>query len=89
MFWNMSARRGTTFEVAYGRKVSVQRLEALSPVQPITVTGLDSADLTGDGHDDVMAIGDVNGTTASGLVVIPMGAPAPMVSIASDSTCSP
>jgi len=89
MFWNMGARRGTTFEVAYGRKVGVQRLEALSGVQPIAVTGLDSADLTGDGHDDVMIIGDLIGTTASGLVVIPMGAAAPMFAIASDSTCSP
>ncbi|HEX5062259.1 MAG TPA: hypothetical protein VFV99_22970, partial [Kofleriaceae bacterium] len=89
MFWNMGARRGTTFEVGYGRKVGTQRLEALSAIQPITVTGLDSADLTGDGRDDVMVIGDVIGTTASGLVVIPMGAGAPTQQIASDATCSP
>ncbi|HEY5949813.1 MAG TPA: hypothetical protein VIV40_30165 [Kofleriaceae bacterium] len=88
LFWNISARRGTTFEVAYARKVGVQRLEALSAVQPITVTSIDTGDVTGDGFDDVVIIGDL-GAAISGLVVIPMNAPASSPAIPTDATCSP
>ncbi len=88
LFWNISARRGTTFEVAYARKVGTQRLEAISSVQPVTVTAVDSGDLTGDGYDDIMIIGDLS-ATVSGLIVIPMYAAAPTLPIPSDSTCSP
>jgi hypothetical protein len=89
LFWNISARRGATFEVAYAREVAGQRLEALSPAQPITVTALDSLDLTGDGFDDVMVIGDRIASVGAGVIVIPANAPAPPLSVPSDSTCTP
>jgi hypothetical protein len=88
LFWNIAARRGTTFEVAYARKAGAQRLEALSGVQPITVTSLATGDLTGDGFDDVMIIGDL-AASLSGVVVIPMNAANMSLSIPSDATCSP
>jgi hypothetical protein len=86
--WNISARRGATFEVAYARKVGAQRLEALSGVQPIAVSAVDNADLTGDGYDDVMIIGDIAMTALQGLVVLPMNAPAPALTIPNDATCA-
>lgn len=88
LFWNISARRGTTFQVAYAREVGDQRLSALSGIQPIAVTSIDSGDLTGDGYDDMMFIGDVT-ALISGVVVIPMNAQGPALAIPSDSTCSP
>jgi len=87
-FWNIGARRGATFEVAYAREVGGERLEALSAAQPISVTSLATGDLTGDGHDDVMIIGGESMTGNAKLAVVPMNASAPVVSIPSDSTCS-
>jgi hypothetical protein len=52
------------------------------------VSWAESADLTGDGFDDVMLIGDRIATSGSTLVVVPANAPAATVSIPSDSTCS-
>jgi hypothetical protein len=86
LFWNMTARRGTTFEVAYAREVAGQRLEALSGVQPIIVTSLATGDLTGDGSDDVMIIGDL-ATLGAGVVVLPMNATGPTLTIPTDSSC--
>src|SRR6185503_418053 len=71
LFWSMGARRGSTFEVAYAREVAGQRLEALSPAQPISVSWIESADLTGDGFDDVMLIGNRVATAGSTLIVVP------------------
>lgn len=85
-FWNIGARRGTTFEVAYARRVGANRLEALSGVQPIGVTSLDALDLTGDGHDDVMIVGDF-AAGASGVVVLPMYAAASPGPIPDDAPC--
>jgi hypothetical protein len=82
MAWNISARRGTKFEVAYARKVGDQRLAALSGVQTLQVTSAAVADLTGDGNDDVVITGDV------GVVVVPMHAPAQMQTVPTDSACA-
>ena len=86
-FWNISARRGTTFEVSYAREVAQQRLEAVSGIQPVSVTGLESADLTGEGHDDLMIIGDLS-ATVSGVIVVPMSVTAPTVAVPTDTTCA-
>ncbi|HEY5921652.1 MAG TPA: hypothetical protein VIV11_08270 [Kofleriaceae bacterium] len=89
LMWNIAAKRGTTFEIAYARKVGAQRLEALSRAVPFVVSALDTADLTGDGADDVMIIGDMAGsTTMQGLAVIPMNAAAMVQQIKPDDTCA-
>jgi hypothetical protein len=86
LFWNIAARRGTTFQVTYSRTVGTQPLAALSGSQPLSVTALYSSDLTGDGVDDIVAIGRTE-TGVAGLVVIPMGAVAPAVPVPSDASC--
>jgi hypothetical protein len=88
-FWNMSARRGATFEVAYAREVAQQRLEALSLALPIAVSALATGDLTGDGYDDILIIGNETIAGNATLAVVPMNAPAPTVSVPTDMTCSP
>jgi len=86
LFWNIAARRGTTFQVAYARTVGTEPLAALSGSQTLSVTALHSMDLTGDGVDDIVAIGRTDSALAA-LVVIPMGAGAPTVTVPSDSSC--
>jgi hypothetical protein len=88
MAWNISARRGTTFEVAYARRIDDQRLAALSGLQSIQVTSAAVADLTGDGHDDVVITADA-GAGNVGVVVVPMNAPAPALTVPSDIACGP
>lgn len=84
--WNIGNRRGASFEVAYARSIGLDRLEALSAVQPIGVTALDAMDLSGDGHDDVMIVGEFAGGS-SGVVVLPMYAPASIAPIPVDAPC--
>lgn len=86
LFWNIGARRGTTFEIAYGRTVGGLPLAAVSTPQAIVLTSLMSADVTSDGFDDLIGIGQVGSVSA--LIVIPANAPAPPITVPVDSTCS-
>lgn len=86
LFWEISGRRGTTFEVAYGRRVGDTRLEALSAVQSISVTSLDVLDFNADGFDDILIVGQLAANTPA-VVVLPMNAPGPALSIPDDAAC--
>lgn len=82
LFWNIAARSGaTSFEIAYGRKVGADNLEALSPTQGVDVDDLEIGDLTGDGLDDIVVV------TAAGVSIIPMGVPIPAPAPNTDATC--
>jgi len=82
LFWDINARNGaTSFEIAYGRKVGANNLEALSPTQGVDVNHLEIGDLTGDGLDDLIIV------TTTGVSIIPMGVPIPAPAPNTDATC--
>ena len=84
LFWDIAARSGATnFEIAYGRKIGADNLEALSATQNADVSALDIGDLTGDGLDDLVVV------TAAGVAIIPMGVPIPAPTPNTDATCMP
>ena len=82
--WAVSARVGTSFEVAYHRQIGNTGLpvEALSGLQKVTVASIASDDLDGDGNDDLLI------SAVEGIVVVPMNA-AITGAANSDPTCSP
>jgi hypothetical protein len=84
LFWDITTRAGATnFEIAYGRKVGANNLEALSATENADVSDLEIGDLTGDGLDDLVIV------TASGVSIIPMGVPIPAPAPNTDATCMP
>ncbi len=84
VFWNIASRNtGSNFQVAYARKVGNVNLEALSPLQNIDVTALDTGDLNGDALDDIVVM------SSAGAAVVPMGVALPVPPPNPDATCTP
>jgi hypothetical protein len=91
MFWDMpiTLQQRSTLQVTYGRTIDAQRLSALSGSEPILVDELLAADVTGDGMDDVVLLGQQrrDQVLARGLIVIPMNVPIPSPETAFDRPC--
>lgn len=89
--WDVSARRGAAFELAYPSTIGTQPLIALSQAQPIAVEAMLAGDVTGDGFDDVVitaAPGDLS-APKRGVIVIPSHVDAQVVPAKADATCEP
>ncbi|HTL38700.1 MAG TPA: hypothetical protein VL326_36465 [Kofleriaceae bacterium] len=89
LFWNISARRGASFEVAYARQVGANPLEALSPALQVDVADILIGDLTGSGIDSlVFTEATPLATPTAGIAVVPVGAPAQIPASKPDSACN-
>ncbi|MEO6771579.1 MAG: hypothetical protein ABI467_00970 [Kofleriaceae bacterium] len=84
LFWDIPTRNsGTTFQIAYARKVGAVNLEALSPALDLDVDDLVTGDLDGDGLDDVVVL------STTGVAIVPMGVTLPAPAPNTDPTCTP
>jgi len=84
LFWDLATRSsGTSFEIAYARKVGAVNLEALSEPQDVDVDDLVTGDLDGNGLDDVVVL------SATGVAIVPMGVTLPAPAPNTDATCMP
>jgi hypothetical protein len=84
LFWDVTTRNsGTSFQVAYARKVGDVNLEAVSAPQDVDVDDLVTGDLDGDGLDDVVVL------SATGAAILPMGVSLPAPPPNTDATCMP
>ena len=89
MVWSVPGKRAltTTLEVGYARIAGDQPLEAISSPEPFSVDDLESIDLTGDGHDDLIVTGAAGGV--HGLLVVPADAPVAPAAATPDPPCAP
>lgn len=88
MFFDVAAKRGGSFEIAYARMIGDQPLEALSPQQTnLTIDDIIATDLTGDGLDDIVITGGTD--VISGIAAVAMDVPAATAVPAMDPTCTP
>lgn len=84
LFWDIATRSsGTSFQVAYARKVGAVNLEALSTPQDVDVDDLVTGDLDGNGLDDIVVL------SATGVAIVPMGVTLPAPAPNTDATCVP
>lgn len=84
LFWDIATRNsGTSFQIAYARKVGAVDLEALSTAQDVDVTDLVTGDLDGNGLDDIVVL------SATGAAIVPMGVVLPAPAPNTDPTCMP
>jgi len=84
LFWDIATRNsGTSFQIAYARKVGDVNLEALSTAQDIDVDDLVTGDLDGNGLDDVVVL------SSTGAAIVPMGVTLPAPAPNTDATCMP
>jgi len=84
LFWDIATRSsGTSFQIAYARKVGAVDLEALSTAQDVDVTDLVTGDLDGNGLDDIVVL------SATGAAIVPMGVALPAPAPNTDPTCMP
>lgn len=84
LFWDIATRSsGTSFQVAYARKVGAVNLEALSTPQDVDVDDLVTGDLDGNGLDDIVVL------SATGVAIVPMGVTLPAPAPNTDATCMP
>ncbi|HET9988863.1 MAG TPA: hypothetical protein VFQ65_10085 [Kofleriaceae bacterium] len=84
LFWDIATRNsGTSFQIAYARKVGDVNLEALSTAQDIDVDDLVTGDLDGNGLDDVVVL------STTGAAIVPMGVTLPAPPPNTDATCMP
>jgi hypothetical protein len=89
LFWNISARRGASFEVAYARQVGGVPLEALSPAVQVDVADVLIGDLTGTGVDSlVFTESTALSAGTSGIAVVPVNAAAQIPASKPDSSCN-
>jgi hypothetical protein len=90
LLWTSTRRDSTTFEVAYARRIGDQPLEALSAALPVSSDSLLAGDLTGDGIDEIIMVGQSSGASPStGVIVFPMQIPAGTVDVLVDPPCEP
>ncbi|CAN5909482.1 hypothetical protein BH11MYX3_BH11MYX3_35600 [soil metagenome] len=57
MVWDIASPRGTTLELAYSRMAGTQRLEVVAPITNLATEDLQLADLSGDGHPELIMVG--------------------------------
>jgi hypothetical protein len=89
LFWNITARRGSSFEVAYARQVGGVPLEALSPAVQVDVADVLIGDLTGTGVDSLVFTESTPLTAAtSGIAVVPVNAAAQIPASKPDTSCN-
>jgi hypothetical protein len=86
--WDVSSKRGTSFEVGYGKTIGDDPLQALSNPVNATIDDLFALDLTGDNIDDLVITGALGETSLTGVVVVPLNAAPPEMSPTVDpGTC--
>jgi len=92
LFWNITnlTSTATSMQVSYARQVAGTRLSALSQlIDDLVVIDALVADVTGDGHDDVILTVQNSpvAPTTRGVVVIPTGVPSPSFTPMLDNPC--
>jgi hypothetical protein len=90
LFWQMSAKRGSTFEVAYARRVGANPLEALSPAVPaLEVADILTGDLIGSGTDTLVFTQNTPlAASTAGVAVVPVNVPATIPASKADTPCN-
>jgi hypothetical protein len=90
LLWDISSRRGTSFEIGYARLVGDQPLAALATAQGVTVSQLLVGDFTNDSYDDVVLLGATLETSPKrGVAVLPSRVAPENTTLKPDQTCTP
>jgi hypothetical protein len=92
--WDMKTRLGGLLEIAYARLIGNTPLEGLSTQleqqePPFDALDLLVGDVTGDGKDDVVVVGQTVDASKTGVAIAPSHAPAPTGQLKTDPTCAP
>jgi hypothetical protein len=92
--WDMKTKLGGLVEIAYTRKVGDAPLEGLSlqleqQEPPLVALDLLAGDVTGDGHDDIIVVGQTVDGSKTGVAVAPSHAPAQTGTLKTDAPCAP
>ncbi|MBV8763050.1 MAG: hypothetical protein JO257_37535 [Deltaproteobacteria bacterium] len=92
--WDMKTKLGGLVEIAYARLVGNEPLAGLSlqleqQEPPLVALDLLVGDVTGDGRDDIIVVGQTVDASKTGVAVAPSHAPAPIGMLKTDPTCAP
>jgi hypothetical protein len=90
----MKTKLGGLVEIAYSRMIGDTPLEGLSfaleeQEPPRAALDMLAGDVTGDGKDDIVVVGQTVDGTQTGVAVAPSQAPAPVGTLHTDTTCAP
>jgi hypothetical protein len=91
LLWDITTRKGTSYEVAYARMVGGEPLSALSIGQGSVADAIEVGDVTNDKLDDVIVTGhgSLVDLATRGVAVIPTQVKPVEAMIAPDPPCSP
>lgn len=92
--WDMKTKLGGLVEIAYARMIGNEPLSGLSlqleqQEPPLDALDLLVGDVTGDGKDDIIVVGQTIDASKTGVAVAPSHAPAPIGTLKTDPTCAP
>lgn len=92
--WDMKTKLGGLVEIAYARMIGNEPLAGLSlqleqQEPPLVALDLLVGDVTGDGKDDIIVVGQSVDAAKTGFAVAPSHAAAPIGMLKTDSTCAP
>jgi len=92
--WDMKTKLGGLVEIAYARMIGTEPLAGLSlqleqQEPPLVALDLLVGDVTGDGKDDIIVVGQTVDAAKTGVAVAPSHAPAPIGTLKMDPTCAP
>ena len=92
--WDMKTKLGGLVEIAYARMIGNEPLAGLSlqleqQEPPLVALDLLVGDVTGDGKDDIIVVGQTVDASKTGVAVAPSHAPAPLGTLKMDPTCAP
>jgi hypothetical protein len=92
--WDMKTKLGGLVEIAYARMIGNEPLAGLSlqleqQEPPLVALDLLVGDVTGDGKDDIIVVGQTVDAAKTGVAVAPSHAAAPVGMLKTDPTCAP
>jgi len=92
--WDMKTKLGGLVEIAYARTVANEPLAGLSlqleqQEPPLIALDLLVGDVTGDGRDDIVVVGQTVDASKTGVAVAPSHAPSPVGTLRTDPPCAP